>query len=91
MKYFVYLGNDLLALLGFGASAWRVAPRDWYIGRSAEKRKEKRKPTLGREQCQILDSSVGIFKESGFKDPIDGFQTASRRLAATLQLPPGVS
>jgi len=38
MKYFVYSGNDLLALLGFGASAWRVAPRDWHIGWSDEKR-----------------------------------------------------
>jgi len=31
MKYFVYAGDSLLALIGFGASAWRVAPRDWYI------------------------------------------------------------
>jgi len=40
MKYCVYSGNDLLALLGFGASAWRVAARDWYIGWSDEKREE---------------------------------------------------
>ncbi|MDP6736688.1 MAG: IS66 family transposase [Nitrospinaceae bacterium] len=38
MKYFVYAGGRLLALMGFGASAWRVAPRDWYIGWSDEKR-----------------------------------------------------
>ena len=38
MKYCVYSGDDLLALLGFGACAWRVAPRDWYIGWSDEKR-----------------------------------------------------
>jgi len=40
MKYCVYSGDDLLALLGFGACAWRVAPRDWYIGWSDEKREE---------------------------------------------------
>jgi hypothetical protein len=40
MKYLVYSQDDLLALLGFGACAWRVAARDWYIGWSDEKRKE---------------------------------------------------
>jgi len=40
MKYCVYSRTNLLALVGFGASAWRVAPRDWYIGWSDEKRKE---------------------------------------------------
>lgn len=40
MKYLVYSGGDLLALLGFGACAWRVAARDWYIGWSDEKREE---------------------------------------------------
>jgi transposase len=38
MKYFVYSADRLLALMGFSASAWRVAPRDWYIGWSDEKR-----------------------------------------------------
>ena len=40
MRYFVYAGNDIVALSGFSAAAWRVAPRDWYIGWSEEKRKE---------------------------------------------------
>jgi len=38
MKYFAYAGDRLVALLGFGASAWRVAPRDWYIGWNDEQR-----------------------------------------------------
>ena len=54
LKYFVYSGNDLLALLGFGASAWRVAPRDWYIGWSDEKRKENLHLVLNNARFLIL-------------------------------------
>ena len=38
LKYFVYSAEDLLALVGFGASAWRIAPREWYIGWTDEQR-----------------------------------------------------
>ena len=32
LRYFVYSGEKILSLLGFGASAWKTAPRDVYIG-----------------------------------------------------------
>ena len=32
LRYLVWCGPDLLAALGFGASAWKVAPRDSFIG-----------------------------------------------------------
>ena len=32
LRYFVTAGEQLLALLGFAASAWQCAPRDRYIG-----------------------------------------------------------
>jgi hypothetical protein len=32
LRYFVLSGSRLLAALGFGASAWKVAPRDRFIG-----------------------------------------------------------
>lgn len=32
LRYFVRVGGDTLALLGFGAAAWKVAPRDVFIG-----------------------------------------------------------
>lgn len=32
LRYFVKSGNDILALLGFSAAAWKVAPRDNFIG-----------------------------------------------------------
>ncbi|MBN2532105.1 MAG: IS66 family transposase [Spirochaetales bacterium] len=38
LKYAVYAKDELLALLGFGASAWRIADRDAYIGWSDEMR-----------------------------------------------------
>ena len=54
MKYLVYSADDLLALLGFGASAWRVAARDWYIGWSDEKRKENLHLVLNNARFLIL-------------------------------------
>jgi hypothetical protein len=39
LRYFVTSGEKILALLGFGASAWQTAPRDQYIGWTHEQRK----------------------------------------------------
>jgi len=39
LRYFVYAGEDPVALIGFGAAAWQTAPRDRYIGWSHEQRK----------------------------------------------------
>jgi len=38
LRYFVFSGSRLLAALGFGASAWKVAPRDRFIEWSSEAR-----------------------------------------------------
>ena len=38
LRYFVTAGEQLLALLGFAASAWQCAPRDCYIGWSHTQR-----------------------------------------------------
>ena len=38
IRYFVFAGPHLLAALGFGASAWKVAPRDKFIGWSDRER-----------------------------------------------------
>jgi len=38
LRYFVYDDDQLLALLGFGAAAWKVAPRDHFIGWSEPQR-----------------------------------------------------
>lgn len=39
LRYFVKSGDRVLALLGFGAAAWKTAPRDDYIGWDPETRK----------------------------------------------------
>jgi hypothetical protein len=39
LRYFVYSGPRLLAAMGFGASAWKVAHRDRFIGWNTEQRK----------------------------------------------------
>lgn len=54
MRYFVYSGNDLIALSGYSACAWRVAPRDWYIGWSEEKRKENLHLVVNNARFLIL-------------------------------------
>jgi transposase len=54
LKYLVYSGDRLLALLGFGASAWKIAPREWYIGWSTEKREENLKLVVNNARFLIL-------------------------------------
>ena len=39
LRYFIYAGEQLVALTGFGAAAWQTAPRDQFIGWSHEQRK----------------------------------------------------
>ncbi len=38
LRYFVMINGQIIALLGFGASAWQVAPRDNFIGWDHEQR-----------------------------------------------------
>ena len=38
MRYLVYSGGDLLAVMGFGAAAWTLAPRDGFIGWTSPQR-----------------------------------------------------
>jgi hypothetical protein len=54
MRYFVRSGDAILALAGFAAAAWRVAPRDRYIGWSEEKRKENLHLVVNNARFLIL-------------------------------------
>ena len=38
LRYLVFGGQEILAALGFGSAAWKIAPRDRFIGWSAEQR-----------------------------------------------------
>ncbi|BBO81786.1 hypothetical protein DSCO28_23520 [Desulfosarcina ovata subsp. sediminis] len=53
-RYMVYASNQLLALLGFGASAWQVADRDRFIGWSGEQRKRNLQLVINNARYLIL-------------------------------------
>ena len=53
-RYFVISGNDIIALLGFGASAWQCAPRDKYIGWTHDQRKKKLQYIVNNARFLIL-------------------------------------
>lgn len=40
LRYFAVINNEIVALLGFGASAWQAAPRDEFIGWNHEQRRQ---------------------------------------------------
>ena len=41
MRYLIFAGSQMLGAMGFGASAWKVAPRDEFIGWTPEERVKK--------------------------------------------------
>jgi hypothetical protein len=54
LRYFVISENDIIALLGFGASAWQCAPRDKYIGWTHDQRKKKLQYIVNNARFLIL-------------------------------------
>ena len=50
----VYAGDRLLAVLGFGASAWKVADRDRFIGWSAPQRRRNLQLVVNNARYLIL-------------------------------------
>ncbi len=54
LRYFVFSESRLLAALGFGASAWKVAPRDRFIGWSSETRVQKLPLVVNNARFLIL-------------------------------------
>jgi len=54
LRYFARAGGNLLALLGFGASAWKTAPRDCFIGWTAEQRQRNLHLVVNNARFLIL-------------------------------------
>ena len=54
LRYFVTSGEHIVALLGFGASAWQAAPRDNYIGWSHDQRKAHLHQVVNNARFLIL-------------------------------------
>lgn len=54
LRYFVKADNQILALLGFGAAAWKTAPRDKYIGWDKPARKKNLHLVVNNARFLIL-------------------------------------
>ena len=59
MRYQVFNGSQLLAVLGFGAAAWKVAPRDRFIGGSAQQRAANLRRIVNHARFLILPWVTG--------------------------------
>lgn len=54
MRYFILDGERLLGAMGFGAAAWKVAPRDRFIGWSSAERVRGLQRIVGQARFLIL-------------------------------------
>ena len=54
LRYFACAGERRLALLGFGAAAWKTGPRDQWIGWSRTQRQRNLGQTAGGSQISIM-------------------------------------
>jgi len=54
LRYFARSGGRVLALLGFGAAAWKTAPRDRFIGWSPEQRERRLHLVINNARFLIL-------------------------------------
>ncbi len=54
IRYFVHSDDQILALLGFSAAAWKTAPRDEFIGWSPEQRRHSLHLVVSNSRFLIL-------------------------------------
>jgi hypothetical protein len=54
LKYLVYLLDEPIACLSFGPAAWKVGPRDRFIGWSAQARKDNLHAVVNNDRFLIL-------------------------------------
>jgi hypothetical protein len=54
LKYFAETSDDVVALLGFSSAAWRIAPRDTYIGWTDQQRQDHLHLVVNNSRFLIL-------------------------------------
>ena len=87
MRYNVFVGERLVALLSFGASAWKLAGRESYIGwQQADVAQE---PATRRQQRPLPDPAVDPVQGTGLQDPVQDRPAVAARLASAIRLSPG--
>ena len=88
MRYNVFAGEQLVALLSFGASAWKLGPREQFIGWPEPMRLKNLQRVVNNARFLILPwiQSKGLAS----KRPVQGSTPTSQGLAAALRLSPGL-
>lgn len=54
LRYFIFSGDRVLGAMGFGGAAWKVAPRDQFIGWDAEQRQTRLHLVINQTRFLIL-------------------------------------
>lgn len=54
LRYFIMAGDRVLGAMGFGGAAWKVAPRDGFIGWTAEQRQSRLHLIVNQTRFLIL-------------------------------------
>jgi len=96
LMYFVRSGSELLALLGFGAAAWKIAARDSFIGWDSETKKKNlhlivnncrflKLPWIhGKNLCSKVRKISKSFWRESETEPLSPMTMAFSKLWATL-------
>ena len=85
MRYLVTSQRRVLAVVGFGASAWKAAPRDRFIGWSVAQREARLQLVVNN--ARFPDLALGAGAQSRFHGAGSQQPPAARRLAGSLRLP----
>ena len=89
IRYNIFAGEHLVALLSFGASAWKLADRERFIGWSEAQRSAAKQEFAARSQQRPLpDPALDPIQGPGLQDFGNGGQAPAQRLARALRLPP---
>ena len=84
LRYFACSENRILALLGFGAAAWKTAARPLHRLASFGTGEE---PAADCQQRPFLNPALGRVQEPGLQATGHGRPSTPRRLAQSLRLP----
>jgi len=90
LRYFVKSHGQTLALLGFSAAAWKVAPRDEFIGWDAATRKKNR-PEADVPRRSVSRCSVEPPSRTGPASERAPSASSSARTNTTVEWPSGSS
>ena len=84
LRYFVRAAGQIIAVLGFGASAWKTKPRDEIIGWTTEQRRAQSAPH--RQQRSLPDPAVDPLQKPRLAHPGLDQPTPGRGLARPLRV-----